>query len=191
MAAALRTPVGMLSFPHLFVPKPVVAGGEPRFSLSLVFDKTALSSPEYQALRQAVAEAIDAEFGKGKSRDVNFLRGLRLPFRKAEDKQYAGYEPGKMFISPWTKNKPGLVDGQLRDITAPADVWAGQLARCTVAPFAYSQGANKGVNFMLNNVQITDADQPRMDGRKNASQDFDPVAGASAPGFDPDDAAPF
>lgn len=187
-ATALRTPIGLLSFPHLFVAKPVVAGGEPRFSVTLIFDKAAQASAEYKALRAAVAVAIDEKFGTGKSRDANFVRTLRLPFRDGTEKQYTGYEAGKIFISPWTKNKPGLVDGALQDITAASDVWAGQLARATVVAFAYQQGGNKGVNFMLNNVQITDANQPRMDGRKNAAQDFD--ATGDAPGGDADD-APF
>lgn len=189
--ATVRTPQGMLSFPHLFVPKPAVPGGEPRFSLSIVLDKAAQASPEYKALRQAVAAAIDEKFGAGKSRDANFVKTLRLPFRDATEKQYAGYEAGKVFISAWTKNKPGLVDGDLQDITAPADVWAGQTARATVGVFAYAQSGNKGVGLVLYNVQITNADMPRMDGRKNAAQDFDAVGGVDDSNGGVDDRAPF
>ena len=180
MAASLRTPTGMLMFEHIFVAKPVVPGGEPRFNMTLVFDPDAQASPEYKALRVAVAQAIDGKWGAGKSKDRAFTDKLRLPFRDAlEKKQYSGFIAGYTFIAPWTKSKPGLVDGNLQDITAPADVWAGQLARATVAPFAYDQGANRGVNFMLNNVQITKADMPRMDGKRNASADFDRAEGAA------------
>lgn len=183
-----RTPVGMLMFEHLFVAKPVVQGGEARFNLAIVFDKDAQATPQYKELRAAAAAAVDAEFGAGKSRDAELMKTLRSPFRDAQEKkQYAGFEAGKIFISPWTKSKPGLVDGNLQDIDAPSDVWAGQLCRATVTAFAYSQGANKGVNFMLNNVQITKADMPRMDGRKNASGDFDPVDNGSGTGSAPDD----
>lgn len=185
---SLRTPEGMLSFPHLFVAKPVVVGGEPRFSLSLVFDKAAQGSDLFKALKRAVADAIEERFGPGKSKDTGFVKRLRLPFRDATEKKYAGYDAGKVFISAWTKTKPGLVDGNLQDVTAPSDVWAGQTARATVTAFAYDQGANKGVGFMLNNVQITNADMPRMDGRKNANEDFDAVGGGAE---DTGDEPPF
>lgn len=189
-----RTPAGMLSFPHLWVAKPVVQGGEPRFSCSIVFDAAAQQSEAYKQLRKDVAEAIDAQWGAGKSRDAAFVKRLRLPFRKAEEKSYAGYDPGKIFISPWTKTKPGVVDVNRQDILVPGDVWAGQIARATVTAFAYDQGGNKGVNFMLSNVQIINQDMPRMDGRRSASDEFDdgefdagPGAGAGAGGTSQDD----
>src|SRR3954470_10902991 len=100
MADLVCTPPGMLSFPHLFVPKPIVAGGEPRYSLVLVFDQAAQALPEYRALKTAVAAAIDAKWGNGKSKDAAFVRKLRLPFRDAGEKtKYAGYEQGFRFIS--------------------------------------------------------------------------------------------
>jgi Protein of unknown function (DUF2815) len=187
--ASLRTPIGMGMFVHLFVARPVVAGGEPRFNLTLLFDKEAQGTAEYRALKAACMEAIDAEFGAGKSKDANFLKTLRSAFRPAGEKsQYTGFTPDKVFINPWTKTKPGIVDGNLQDITAASDVWAGQLMRCTVAPFAYNQGGNKGVSLMLNNVQVVNANMPRMDGRKNANQDFDKTdAGDAGPAGDDDD----
>ena len=188
MAKSIRTPVGVLMFEHLFVARPVVAGGEPRFNMVLVFDAAAQATQEYKNLRAAAAEAVDATFGAGKSKDKAFMASLRSPFRDAQEKkQYNGFDAGKVFICPWTKSKPGLVDGNLQDITAPSDVWAGQLARATVVAFAYNQGANKGVNFMLNNVQITASDMPRMDGKKNASADFEATGAAGASADDDDD----
>lgn len=178
---SILTPPGMGMFVHLFVPKPVVAGGEPRFNIILLFDKEAQETPAYKALKKGVAEAIDAKFGAGKSRDQAFIAKLRMPFRDAaEKKQYSGFMPGMTFINPWTKERPGIVDGKLHDIITASDVWAGQMMRATVTPFAYDQGANKGASFMLNNVQIVKSDMPRMDGRKNANQDFDPVEGDAA-----------
>lgn len=178
-------------FEHLFVARPVVAGGEPRFNFVLLLDQEAQATNEYKALRKAAADAIDAEFGQGKSRDPAFMKNLRSPFRDAlEKQQYAGFTKGKVFIAPWTKTKPGIVDGNLQDVLAASDVWAGQLCRATVSPFAYNQGANKGVNFMLNNVQIVKSDMPRMDGRTAASGDFDRVDGAASPDDD-DDQVPF
>jgi hypothetical protein len=189
---ALRTPIGILSFPNLFVARAAVQGGEPRFSLNLIFDDAALKTPEYQALRAAVAEAIDAEWGAGKSKDTKFVQGLRLPFRKTSEKEYAGYDKGTIFVHAWSKQKPGVVDPQRQDILIADDVWAGQLARATVRPFAYQQSGNKGVSFALENVQIAKKDMPRLDGRQSANSAFDdlPTEGGSASAPVGDD-APF
>lgn len=189
MANSIKTPTGMLMFEHLFVAKPVVAGGEPRFNFVLLLDEDAQATEAFMNLRRGALEAIEAQF-PGKSKDTAFLKTLRSPFRDAMEKQqYSGFTAGKIFIAPWTKTKPGLVDGALQDIHAPTDVWAGQLVRATVTPFAYNQGANKGVNFMLNNAQIVKSDMPRMDGRKNAASDFDAVEGSG--GSNPDNDSPF
>jgi hypothetical protein len=86
-----------------------------------------------------------------------------------------GYNDGDMFVSAWTKQKPGLVNAQRSEILDPNDVWPGQLARATIKPFAYNVSGNKGVSFALNNVQIVKRDMPRLDGRKAAEEDFDEV----------------
>jgi hypothetical protein len=174
---SLMTPTGILSFPNLFVARAAVPGGEPRFSLNLIFNDEAIKTAEYQALRKAVAEAIDGEWGAGKASDAKFVGSLRLPFRKTSEKEYAGYDQGTVFVHAWTKQKPGLVDARLQDILVPDDVWAGQLARATVRPFAYQQSGNKGVSFALENVQIVKKAMPRLDGRVEAKKAFGAVEG--------------
>lgn len=168
----LITPVGVLSFPHLFEARPPVRGAEPRFSCTFIFDAAAQATPEYAALKKAAHEVAIAEFGEAKLKDANFMRKFRSPFRDASEKSYAGYDEGSVFISPWTKKRPDVVDARLQDITVPDDVWAGQMARGSVKPFAYSEGGNYGVSFGLNNVQITKRKMPRMDGRKAGNKTF-------------------
>jgi hypothetical protein len=188
--SSVRTPTGVLSFPQLFQAKAQVQGGDPRFSINLILDKTAQATPEYQQLRKIVAATIDEKWGVGKSQDKEWIKRmkLRLPFRPTADRDYTGYDiEGGVFISPWSKNKPGLVGPDLQDITVPGDIWSGQLARCTVHAFAYETQGNRGVSFNLNNVQITKLDMPRLDGRKPAKDEFDNV------GADPEagDGDPF
>lgn len=171
--ASLITPTGVLSFPVLFTPRPVVQGGEPRYSLNLIIDAQGQKTPEFQALRRAVAQTIDAKWGDGKSRDKAFVAKLRNPFLSTADQDYAGYDdPDAVFIRPWSKNKPGLVDAYRNEITVPGDVWAGQLVRCSVNTFAYEQSGNRGVSFGLNNVQVCRTDGVRLDGRQSASKEF-------------------
>ena len=41
---SLMTPTGILSFPNLFVARAAVPGGEPRFSLNLIFNDEAIKT---------------------------------------------------------------------------------------------------------------------------------------------------
>jgi hypothetical protein len=192
--SSLQTPIGILSFPVVFSPRPRAPGGEPVYQISLLFDQAAQRHPSFAAMRQAVRECIDDQWGAGKSTDKAFTAGIRSPFRKCSEKQYKGYDiAGGLFISPWTKSRPGVIDAQKNEITVPDDVWAGQLARATVAPFAYNQAGNRGVSFALNNLQICRTDGVRLDGRRAAAEEFDEyqdgpgaMAGAMA-----DDDVPF
>ncbi len=164
---ALITPFGILSFPTLFVPRAPVEGAEPRYSLTLVFDKVQQATAEYKTLRDAVAACAREKWGN------KVPSNLRSPFRDASEKDYAGYEDGFIFINAWTKTAPGLVGPNREDIHDPNDIWAGQLARASVKPFAYDTSGNRGIGLSLQNVQIGKFDMPRLDGRVAASKAFD------------------
>jgi hypothetical protein len=168
------TPIGKLCYPALFVPKAPMNGGvgDPRYSLILVFDKEGLNSVAYKELRAQVQEAAAEKWG-AKAQDGAFMRSLRLPFRDSSEKGHLeGFDYGPVYISPWTKRKPGIVDLNGSEILVPDDVFAGQLGRATVRPFAYEQQGNKGVAFGLEHVQIVKADEPRIDGRRSAASAF-------------------
>ena len=165
MANKITTPVGVLSFPCLFEPKAAVPGAEPRYSLNLVFDKTAQATKEFKALVAAVEDEAKTFFG-GKP-----PAGWRNPIRDAGEKEYAGYNPGDKYISCWSKSKPGIIGPRLEDIELPEEVFAGQKARATIRPFGYNQIA-KGVGLGLLNVQIAKKDAVRLDGRMSAREEF-------------------
>jgi hypothetical protein len=191
MATSVRTPIGVLSFPVLFSPRPRAVGQEPCYQCSLLFDQNAQRDPAFAALRRAVLEEIEDKCGAGKSKDQDFMRSLRSPFRKTEEKEYKGYDiPGGVFIAPWTKSKPGVIDARRNEITTPEDVWPGQMARASVVPFFYNTNGNKGVSFALNNVQICRTDGERLDGRRAARDEFDDYDGPGAAVM-ADDEVPF
>jgi hypothetical protein len=174
MAQSIITPYGIIAFPSLFEARVMPnTQQDPRFSLTLIFDEAAQKKPEFKALQDECIAAANERFPglKGK------FQSLRFPIRKAEEKaeQYAGFEAGSVFISPWTKERPGLVDKNRNEILTKAEVWAGQLARARVRPFAYDTSGNKGVGLMLEHVQIVKSDMPRIDGRKKASEVFSDV----------------
>jgi len=168
--ASINTPYATLSFPQLFQPKPRAEGGEAVYSTALLFSPAQQQSPAYKAMQDACVKVAREEWGE----KLN-LREVRMPFRDAGEKagKYAGYEVGHMFINPWTKSKPGIVNAQRQDVLLPEEVWAGQLVRANITPYAWMNSGKKGVSFALNHVQIIKTDTPRIDGRASASSAFD------------------
>lgn len=189
------SPIGTLSFPHLFTPRSPSPGADERYSVTLIFDAEAQGSAEYKAMKKAVMDAATEKWG-AKAKDMISNGQIRMPFRDAEEKsQYAGYETGKVFINAWGKRKPDVIDGRLATIEVPSDVFPGCRGRITYNAFAYENSGNRGVSFGLNNVQITDFTSERLDGAKKGRDDFDaldmPEPGEGAGGGDLDDDMPF
>ena len=164
------TPKAILSYPHLFEPRPATLGGEPMYSCSLVFEPgTDLSQLEAEALRVAREKW-------GEKTDLLLRTGkLRLPFRT--DGEEKGYPPGIVFINVRSKQAPGIVDryagpdGKPVKITDPSVLYPGAYVRASVRAFAYDTNGNRGVSFALVNIQKL-GDGERLDGRKKAEDEF-------------------
>ena len=168
MAASLNTPYAILSYPHVFEKKPRSEGGDPKYTASFIFNPAAQKSPAYKAMQEAVVQVAQAKFG------VNVkMSALMLPFKDAGEKETAGYNPGDMYINTWSDNKPGVVDAQRNEVLLKEEVWAGQLVRANVTPFAWEKSGKRGVTFGLNHIQIVRSDTPRIDGRVSAGKAFD------------------
>lgn len=166
---AINTPYATLSFANIFTPRPRAESGEPVYSCSLIFNPEQQKSPAYKMLKDACVQAARKQFGD----NVN-LKQVIMPFRDAGEKTYDGYHAGDTFISPWSKNKPGVVDADREDIHLPEQVWSGQLVRANVVPFAWTHTGRKGVSFGLNHLQIVKSEgRQRLDGRPSAGSAFD------------------
>jgi hypothetical protein len=184
--AGIVTPMATLSFPQLFTMKPRARGAEPVYSCSLLFSPEVQKTPEYKALKEACKEVFVEKFG-----EKAFSKGIESPFRDAAEKEYTAYDEGWVYISPWTKNKPGIVDRNRHDVVAPEDVYAGQIVRAYVNPFAWENSGRKGVSFGLNGIQILVKDAPRIDGRASLDKVFDDGAELPEASDDGDDDSPF
>jgi hypothetical protein len=194
----LITPIGKLSFPHLFVPQPRLNNPEPVYQASLIIPPEGQKTAEYAALKNAALEACKSQFGD-RMNDPSFVSRLRSPFRDAGEKSnLAGYEAGHIFLNCWSKYPPGVV-GPQRQQMLKEDVFAGQFARFSVNVYAYDRLGNVGVAFGLNNVQVTKMSGPeikRLDSRRSAEDSFGdlPVEdgpGSSAPIASPNSTNPF
>lgn len=185
MTDIIRTPAGILCYPALFTPRAPAEGAEPRFSLVIAYSKEQVANdPAFKTLKQAIAACARERWGD------KLPANLRNPLRPTSEKDaepFASLEGG-LFLSAWSKKRPGVVGPGLEEILDPDDVWAGQQVRITCRPFAYDTSGNRGVSLGLNNVQIVDRDGERMDGRRPARTDFDALETATA---DSDDDIPF
>jgi hypothetical protein len=178
--ANLITPVGTLSFPNLFVPKPKspAPGAKPVYSCSILFDPEAQKTPEFKALKQGLFDAAKAFHGA--NIDLKKIMETDWPIRDAVEKDYAGYEKGFVYISPWAsgepgRSPPGIVDGRLQIVIDPSKVYAGAKIRANVSPFGWVFTTRKGVSFGLNHIQLVDTTTPRIDGRVAVDKAFSPL----------------
>ena len=162
------TPTGILSFPNLFEKRAVVAGGEERYSVNLIFDEAAQKTDAYKALQKAIMDAAKKFFGD------KIPKNMAWPLRDADEKEgkYEGYTAGRKFVGAWTKTAPGIIGPDKADVLGKDSVWAGQKARLAVKPFAYDKGGNKGVGLVLDCVQIVKFDMPRIDGKTPSKSAF-------------------
>ena len=163
----ILTPPGVSSFLNLQKARAIVEGAEPRFSLTIIFDKAAQARPEFKALQVGIDEALREKWPS------KLPHGLLSPFRDGGEKAgvYEGYKAGDIFISPWTKNKPGAVNARKEDIIDWSEFYAGWIVRANVRPFAYDNAGKRGASFFLESVQFLKPGR-RLDGRKAASESF-------------------
>jgi hypothetical protein len=166
---AIQTPVGTLSYPHLFKPVDKFQNAtEKVYRAVLLFTSAQVKSPPMKPLREEVESLARTAFPK-----LILGKSVKSPFRNAHEKENFPDEY-EMFISAWCNEKPGVIDAQRQDIMDSGDVWPGQHARFVLAPFSYDNSGNKGVSFYLHHVQIVRSEGlKRLDGRKPAKEAFD------------------
>ena len=172
-ALTVVTPEATASYAYVFEARPSLnPDGEPQFSITLVFPKSA----DLSKLKAAAKAAVRKRWGDKPP------AGLRSPFRDGDAEEGKAGDPtfaDSIFISAKSKQRPGVVDQALRPIMDPVQFYSGCKCRASVYAFAYDKGGNKGVTFFLNNLQKL-GEGTRLSGRRPAEADFDAVAGSGA-----------
>jgi Protein of unknown function (DUF2815) len=177
------TPEATLSYPALFEAKETPSG-DSKYSACLIFGQAA----DLSALVAAATAAATERWG-AKAQQMLKQKQLRWPFRDGAEKATTGYGPGTTFINVSSNRQPGVVgryagaDGKPIAITDPAEIYPGCKVRASLVPFAYEVQGNRGVSFMLGNVQKL-GDGPRLDGRLRAEDEFTALENAPTE-FDP------
>jgi hypothetical protein len=148
-------------------------GKSERYSTNLIMQTADRMKNERQKAMLQELHAACVACAKDFFGDKVNIKSLRLPIRSGNDREYEGYGDGTLFINPWSKQKPGIVDENKQDVTFPDDVYSGQVARVSVRPFAYDNAGNKGVALALNNVQVRTGCTGQRYGSRGCSRRFD------------------
>lgn len=157
------TPVGRVSFPNLYKAQSI-NGSDPKYDLTLLFDK----ATDLSVLKEAAEQAAKDKWGD------KIPKNLRSPFRDGGEKDLDGYD-GKTFVRFSSKQRPGVVDAKKEPIEEDSGrVYAGMFARVSFTVYAYDTQGNKGVSFGLNNVQKIGDGEP-FGTRSNPDDDFDEI----------------
>lgn len=179
----LVTPECRLSFPSLFTPKPRARGSE-----KLTYQATLLLPPGFD--KAPFAAAVKAAMMKKWNKIVALGVG-KNPLRDAAEKDYAGYEPGWVYISTNSDRKPSVVDRSNQPVTDPERAYPGMWVRAYLDCFAWDHPTGgKGVSFGLLGIQLL-RDGERLDGRRPAADVFEALEplpmdpGESTGGDDP------
>jgi hypothetical protein len=170
---------GILSYPHLFTPRSVNPGDDPKFSASILVRK---DDPQVQQIQQI----IDTDKANG------WPNGFPANGRQFM-KDGAVQHPDRpemhsyMIIRPNAKaySKPHTVDMQMNPVMNQADAYAGAVVWAALNSFVYNQSVNKGVGCGLNGIMLTgeEGELGRLDGRPTVEGMFGDVAqgGGGAP----------
>ena len=197
----ITTPEFRMSFPTLFEPRAAEGSDKKKYSVTMQFQIAATekskaegrSVVDIQPLRDAVKAVLVEKYGADTTKWPAFGDGkglIKLPFRSGTEQGKAdspGLGEGIIFVQA-SKNgdqiRPGVVDGSLKPITIPSDVYGGCYGRATINPYFWEFMGKFGVSFGLQNVQLI-RDGERFGGGEAATDAFDAIptpGGAQAVG---------
>ena len=160
------------SFLNLFErSRPIPPATEGSYGGNLIFPTCA----DLSVLEKAVIEVLKEKCPDALSSDPQRRVKVKSPFKdQGEMLKYDGYVEGGKFISATSKkNRPVLVDARQQIVTDETLVYPGVWVVCTVRPFWYDKGVNKGVSFGLQSVMLV-ADDKNLGGGGggNVAADF-------------------
>lgn len=159
------TPTFKASFPHLFKPS-AIKGGEPKFSVTMLFKKSA----DLSVIKLAMKHAKIEEFGPNKS---DWPDDLENPVQDGDDfPERQGY-PGHWVIKASTgvEYPPEVLDEEGEQIMNARDFYPGVFARAQVFCRVWTFGKKQGIHFMLNGVKKVGDGKP-FSGRKSVKDTF-------------------
>ena len=154
------------SYANVFTPVASEEGKTPKYSVSIIIDKS----------DKETISKINAAFEKAKAASAAFFggtvpKGLKGGLRDGDaEKDDEAYQ-GAFFINANSVQKPGVVDAELNPILDQAEFYSGCYGRVSLNFYAYNQAGSKGIACGLGNLQKLE-DGERLGGGTSAATDF-------------------
>jgi len=192
--ARTSPPVRVSYTQSLFTPKAFQQGQDPKYSVTVMIDKTNAEQMAFMKAIHADAQAALAEAWPDQAKRPRIaLVGETKSLIKDGDKtlgndgvplveknpEYAGH----YLIRVSAKQKPVVVDRNRQEIIDPAVVYGGCVCKVNLNVYTFDTQANKGVTAGINGVQFW-ADGERLGGGRPALESMFDAAGP-APVNDP------
>lgn len=159
---------GKVRFSYLNAWEPKsINGGDEKYSVSLIIPKSDKKTIE------AVKAAIEQAKQDGKSKFGGKIpANLKLPLRdgdvdRPDDEAYKG----SYFINANSKDRPGIVDKNVKPILDQSELYSGCYGRASITFYPFNQNGNKGIACGLQNLQKLEDGEP-LGGRSRAEDDF-------------------
>ena len=157
------------SYLHCWEPDSV-NGGDPKYSVSAIVLKSDTKTVEAikAAIEQAKKDSVSKWGGKIPSNLKSPLRDGDI--ERPDDEAYKGC----YFFNANSRQAPQVVDGKVRPILDPSEVYSGCYGRISVTFYGYNSNGNRGIAAGLGNIQKL-KDGESLGGRAKAADDFDTV----------------
>lgn len=155
---------GRLSYAHLNTPHAPNDQAEPKYSATLLINKT--NTDALQAINTAIKAAVDDGVNRRTFNQPIDPNHTKYPPLRDGDTPNDSGEPrgqefaGHYFIAAKNKKQPIVVDTQRQPIIDPDEVYSGCYVNMAVEFYAYSNSGNKGISASLIGVQkVKDGDR--------------------------------
>lgn len=183
MSVRITTPVFRASYSYVWEPRAMKEGDEPKFSISMVFNKDETPAEEIKRMTDAIKAAAVEKWGSDTSK---WPRNLKMPLRDADKEDRTNPSDPKFdknYVNTYsmnasTKIQPGIVDADVQPILDKSEFYSGCYARATVTFLAYDKGGGRGVGCYLGNLMKV-RDGEALAGGRSASADFAEFASAA------------
>ena len=159
------------SYCHIWEPEAIEAGGDPKYSLSVLIPKS--DTETIQRINAALSAVLVVGKAKlaGKTGTINTAT-LKLPTRdgdaeRPDDEAYRGH----YFVTVNSKMKPEIVDEFSNPIINQSEVYSGCYGRVSINFYAFDFKGKKGIAAGLGNIQKL-RDGTSLAGGVSAAEDF-------------------
>lgn len=159
---------GKVRFSYLNAWEPKsINGGDEKYSVSLIISKEDTTTiNEIKAAIEVAKQDGKAKFG-GK-----IPANLKLPLRdgdidRPDDEAYKN----SYFVNANSKDKPQIVDKNVKTILEQSEVYSGCYGRASVTFYAFNSNGNRGIACGLGNLQKL-ADGEPLSGHSRAEDEF-------------------